>query len=247
MTPVDPSIDFPAEERGRFRSKSAAASILLHAAAITAIIVVSGNTYRPEKFRRPPTFSLVSLPAPPPESPAAPPPAREQVKQAAVPKPSPVASAQTDQPKAIEAAPDLTDKTPVPSTEPAPPAVASSASPAAPTGPKNGAGQGGDADQPVAVGSVSMLDNTNFSPIFNPKPAYPVIALKANIQGYVDVELVVTPAGIIESFSIVKAAGHPAFGDETAKVIKRWRFPPPRINGKPAKIKYEYRVNFTLD
>ena len=34
---------------------------------------------------------------------------------------------------------------------------------------------------------------------------------------------------------------------ETAKIIGKWRFPPPRINGKKVKIRYLYTVNFRLE
>jgi TonB family protein len=100
---------------------------------------------------------------------------------------------------------------------------------------------------PVKISGATELDNTDFSPIATIKPAYPIIALRANIQGYVDVDLVVDERGRVETFSIVDIKGHPAFGDETAKVITRWRFPPPRINGKKVKLQYIYRVNFTLN
>jgi protein TonB len=102
-------------------------------------------------------------------------------------------------------------------------------------------------DQPVSIGAVSELDNVDFDPIFNPKPVYPKMALDANIEGYVDAELVVTEDGRVETFSFTRVAGHPSFGTETAKVLSRWRFPPPRIKGEKAKIRYVYRINFKLD
>ena len=92
-----------------------------------------------------------------------------------------------------------------------------------------------------------MLDNVAFSLLYNPKPAYPPVALKAGIQGSVEVDLLISEFGRVESFIIEKINGHPSFGDETAKVIGKWRFPPPRVDGKKIKVKYLYTVNFTLD
>jgi TonB family protein len=234
------------EEHGQARSRGVCASMALHAGAIALALLLSHVFYRSEEFRRPPTFTLVNFVPPAPETPASPP-ATEQVKRATTRQAAPEAPAPVpaNQPAAQEAAPDVAEKNPVPAAEPSsqPPAAA-----AGHGGPATGsAGGAGDIGQPLTVSSASVLDNTSFAPIFNPKPAYPAIALSANIQGYVDVELVVTPAGTIESFAIVKVWGHPSFGDETARVIRRWRFPPPRIGGKPAKIRYDYRVNFTLD
>jgi periplasmic protein TonB len=222
-------------ERNPNGSWSVLVSFALHAGAIILALVLSQLYYRSEEFKRPPTFTLVNFPSPVPEAPASPPPQKAKVRQPAAPVPA-------EQPQVQEPAPDLTEINPVPAAEPVaqPPAVEA-------TGGSAATGRTEDNNQPVAIGSASVLDNTSFAPIFNPKPAYPAIALKANIQGYVDIELVVTPTGTIESFAIIKVLGHPSFGEETAKVIRRWRFPPPRISGKPAKIKYDYRVNFRLD
>lgn len=101
--------------------------------------------------------------------------------------------------------------------------------------------------EPMQVQSALELDNTDFQPIYNPRPDYPAVALKAGIQGYVDVDLVVSETGRVERFSIVNISGHPSFGLETAKVLSKWRFPPPRMHGRKTRVKYRYRVNFRLD
>jgi protein TonB len=95
--------------------------------------------------------------------------------------------------------------------------------------------------------SAAELDNTEFDPVYNPKPDYPAVALNAQITGYVDVNLIINEQGKVESFSIVEIKGHPSFGIETARVLPRWKFPPPRIGGKKVRVQYKYRVNFTLN
>jgi TonB family protein len=100
---------------------------------------------------------------------------------------------------------------------------------------------------PVRINGAAELDNTDFSPIVNIKPLYPIIAIRANIEGHVDVDLLVDERGRVETFSIIGVKGHPSFGNETARVIPKWRFPPPRIKGQKVRVKYVYRVNFTLD
>jgi TonB family protein len=97
------------------------------------------------------------------------------------------------------------------------------------------------------IGSLRALDNVDFSPLYNPKPAYPPFALKAGIEGSVDVDLLINEFGRVEEFAIIKIFGHPSFGDEAAKVIGKWRFPPPRIKGKKIKIKYLYTIYFKID
>jgi len=100
---------------------------------------------------------------------------------------------------------------------------------------------------PVAIRSAEQLDNTSYEPIFNPKPSYPSVAQNLGITGYVDLDLMIDEKGKITNFEIVKSYGHPTFGEETAKVISRWRFPPPRIKGKPVRVIYQYRVHFRLN
>ena len=102
-------------------------------------------------------------------------------------------------------------------------------------------------DQPHRISSSAELDNVGFEPIYNPKPDYPVIAQEARITGYVDVDLLINEKGRGKSFSIVTVKGHPAFANETIKVLPRWRFPPPRIGGKKSSVKYVYRINFVLN
>jgi protein TonB len=100
--------------------------------------------------------------------------------------------------------------------------------------------------QPQRIANSSELDNTEFEPLYNPKPDYPAVAQAAGITGYVDVDLTIDENGKVSSFDIVKTHGHPSFALETAKVLPRWRFPPPRIGGKKVSVQYVYRVNFTL-
>lgn len=102
-------------------------------------------------------------------------------------------------------------------------------------------------DAPQRISTTAVLDNTGFEPLYNPKPDYPVVAQEARITGYVDVDLTIADNGSVKSFSIVTIKGHPAFGIESARVLPRWRFPPPRIGGKKCSVKYLYRINFSLN
>jgi protein TonB len=101
--------------------------------------------------------------------------------------------------------------------------------------------------KPSVVEDIKHLDNTEFTPIYNPRPTYPSIARAAGIEGYVIVELLIDEKGKVKSFSILRTSGHQQFALETAKVVRRWRFPPPRIDGRPSQVKYEYKVVFKLE
>ncbi len=103
------------------------------------------------------------------------------------------------------------------------------------------------ADRAVTVTGAAQLDNVSFQPLFNPPPRYPEIARNGGIEGFADVELIIDSDGRIESYTVKRLSGHPSFGTETAAVIPRWRFPPPRKNGKAIRVRYVYRVWFRLD
>lgn len=99
----------------------------------------------------------------------------------------------------------------------------------------------------IRIHSTNDLDNTDFTPIFNPKPPYPKVALLNNLEGYVDVDLIIDRKGMVVKFSITKVYGHALFGSAVSKVVSQWRFPPPRMKGEKIKVKYLYRINFRIN
>lgn len=224
-------------------NRSFAASVFIHGVAIAAIFMAIHGIYRQKPLRLPQTITLISLPLPEKIN-KLPLSAPQRVRVGGVKKTSPApAAVQQAEPSATAATTNATVTNPVPSTN----ASANQSEEAnGPSGIMNSNGQG-EIGAPVRIGSIGTLDNVEFSPLYNPKPAYPLIALKAGIQGSVDVDLVINEFGRVDEFFIVNVLGHPLFGEETAKVIGKWRFPPPRVEGKKVKIKFLYTVNFRLD
>jgi protein TonB len=152
-------------------------------------------------------------------------------KKKPLPKPPPVEE------KKVEVVPEpvLEPVAPVAVAEPAPvPAEIISAPPQ-------------KAAPPLMVTDIAGLDNTDFNPLYNPKPAYPALARAAGIEGEVVVELIIEKDGRVKQFSILSTSGHQQFALETSKVIRHWRFPVPRLHGEPVKVKYEYTVVFRLE
>lgn len=99
---------------------------------------------------------------------------------------------------------------------------------------------------PLRISGAANLDNNDFSPLVNPAPKYPTIARRAGIEGHVDLDLTINTDGTIKEYRIVSVHGHSSFTKETEKVIMKWRFPPPRIKGKPRAVKYLYKMKFKL-
>jgi protein TonB len=159
------------------------------------------------------------------------------------PPPPPPQRAQPKRPVTEEPLPQVANDPSVPDQPPleASPVASASNIPAAAQPPATAS------HEPQRIGSAQELDNVNFEPVFNPRPDYPPVAQSAGITGYVDVDLVIGDNGKVRSFSVVSVKGHPAFGVETAKVLPKWRFPPPRIKGKKTSVKYLYRIKFTFN
>jgi periplasmic protein TonB len=211
---------------------------------MAAGIMLMLSQFHIQKDRLPRTIELISFPIMQKQRQIPAPPQRVALP-ASRPSPSRELTAPAAQPlPQISAAPETA---PAQFSVPVAPVHEESAQPdAQSTNPGSGP-PGEKRSDVVEIGSAKTLDNVDYSPLYNPKPAYPLLALRAGLQGFVDVDLVINEFGRVEEFSIVKVEGHPDFGNETAKIIGKWRFPPPRINGKKVKIRYLYTVNFRLE
>jgi TonB family protein len=227
-----------------------ALSVLFHAIFLAFIFLLNGLLRNTQPFDRPKTFQLVVAPLDQPS--VLPVPVNSPVRKQSIPQQK-IAS-EPGQPNELpgsdaitndrEVQQEIRSATPVienPNERASVPVGTPSPGPIAPTVPVVASGQ------PQRIGSIAELDNVTFEPVFSLKPNYPSVAQSAGITGYVDVDLVIGDNGSVRSFSIVTVKGHPAFGTETASVLPKWRFPPPRIKGKKTTVKYLYRIKFTLN
>jgi TonB family protein len=90
---------------------------------------------------------------------------------------------------------------------------------------------GGDVKAPVKIST--------------PQPQYTEIARKARIQGVVIVQAIIDKGGNVTNVQVLK--GLPMGLDQAAvEAIKKWKFEPATLNGKPVDVYYNLTVNFTL-
>jgi protein TonB len=69
--------------------------------------------------------------------------------------------------------------------------------------------------------------------IDKPAPTYPIAARQLKISGDVHVEATVAADGSVEDVRVV--SGNPVLTKPAADAVKRWRFKPFEVNGKPAR------------
>ncbi|MCP4202078.1 MAG: energy transducer TonB [bacterium] len=81
--------------------------------------------------------------------------------------------------------------------------------------------------------------------IIFPSPQYTEIARKARITGVVIVEAIIDKQGNVTNVKVLK--GLPMGLDQAAaEAVKRWKFEPATLNGKPVAVIYNLTVNFQL-
>jgi periplasmic protein TonB len=107
-------------------------------------------------------------------------------------------------------------------------------------GPGSGGGTGG---------GVYRIGNGVVSPrlIKEVKPNYTGEAMRAKIQGIVQMEAIVMPDGSVGQVSITRSLD-PTFGldEEAIRTVKQWRFAPGTRLGQPVPVLVEIEMTFTL-
>lgn len=76
------------------------------------------------------------------------------------------------------------------------------------------------------------------------EPAYPTEAIKAHITGFTVHELSINAAGDVVGINIVESMPSGVFDEESAKVLKLWKFEP---SPDSAIIKEKLRLDYSLD
>jgi protein TonB len=107
-------------------------------------------------------------------------------------------------------------------------------------GPGGPGGEGGGPRQPG--GDVSSP-----VPIFEPRPAYTGEAMRARVEGPVELDVIVLADGTVGDVKILKNL-QPALGldVEAIKAAKLWRFLPGRHQGKPVDVRVRLVLEFKL-
>lgn len=76
------------------------------------------------------------------------------------------------------------------------------------------------------------------------EPTYPVIAMRARVEGTVQLKAIISKQGIIENLQLVN--GHPLLVPAAMDAVKQWRYRPYVLNGEPLEIETIVIVNFHI-
>jgi protein TonB len=109
----------------------------------------------------------------------------------------------------------------------------------------------------VVLGSAASAQQTVYKvgdegvkapePTFDVKPAYTAEAMRAKIQGRIQLEAVVGTDGkageIVVTRSLDKEHG---LDDNAVEALKQWRFKPGRKDGKVVPVRVEVEMTFVL-
>src|SRR5262245_20362706 len=234
----------PRPSRTRFRRVLTAASIVLHAIAISAIVIVQvfavGELpvpHRPLIFEELRLAQLVEVPAPPP-----PPRQGPSTPSQAAPDLAPIVEPQTIAPEPdrpnVPTAPDgavigvsngngldlLGDCKGCVTERPAPP-------PPPPAPP----------DKPMRLHAGMQAPVK----IVNVNPIYPPVAQTVRVKGVVILEAIIDERGFVKSVSVLRSIQ--LLDQAAVDAVKQWRFTPARLNGEPVPVVMTVTVNFELD
>jgi TonB family protein len=74
---------------------------------------------------------------------------------------------------------------------------------------------------------------------------YPVVALRSNLEGKVEVNVYVNNKGVVDSCQIVLSTNS-IFESSAISTIKKMRYTPPKRHGIPVPFRYRQTVDFSL-
>lgn len=96
--------------------------------------------------------------------------------------------------------------------------------------------------------SLGGQSDGDYLPLVRIQPQYPRRAAERGIEGYVIVELTVTPDGTTKNIRVVQADPEGYFERAAKKAAEKFKYKPKVVNGKPIAVDgVRYRFTFNLE
>jgi protein TonB len=93
------------------------------------------------------------------------------------------------------------------------------------------------AEPPANVVKPVLIERVN--------PEYPEVARKARVEGIVILEAIITQNGHVENAKVLRGV-HPLLDQAAVNAVRKWRYKPATLNGKPVRVHSTVTVNFKL-
>lgn len=77
------------------------------------------------------------------------------------------------------------------------------------------------------------------------RPQYTASAMKAKLQGQVDVEFVVLRDGSVSQARVIRSLS-PELDEQALKAVREWSFTPGQLNGRPVAVRCTAQLTFTM-
>lgn len=216
-------------------------SVVAHVVAIAAVLIAPllADVELPAPARTVPlAYVRVTLPAPPPAAPVAPRPRTTMPSRQAAPidapstippdrtlDPTPMVEPGTGTGEHLFQIADAIDVgQPVSGYVPAPP-------PPPPPAPKGPVRIGGQIEAPTRIRDV--------------RPAYPVIAQQARVQGSVMMDAIIGIDGRVREVRVTRSV--PLLDEAAMAAVRQWVFTPTRLNGEAVPVVMTVTVEFRLN
>jgi TonB family protein len=95
------------------------------------------------------------------------------------------------------------------------------------------------------LGSIRVDSETQQQKLIHTaRPAYPDVARQAGIEGTVRLRAVIGKDGSVESLKVL--SGHPVLVNVAREAVRRWRYQPTLVDGKPVNVLTTITVEFRL-
>jgi len=111
-----------------------------------------------------------------------------------------------------------------------------------------------ESDQPVKSETEISDKIYNWSevstrpvPIEHPQPVYPQKAIDNQVEGFVQIEVIINEYGEVTDASVNEKVSIPLLNDAALETAKKYKFSPALLNGVPVKVRMPIPFNFDLD
>jgi protein TonB len=95
---------------------------------------------------------------------------------------------------------------------------------------------------------VGMMQDGEATPVVRIDPRYPIKAARDGKEGYVVLSFTINEIGGVDDVKVIEAKPKRLFDKEARRALKRWKYKPKMVDGKPQKVPNQtVRLDFTLD